>query len=146
MIIRPARPEDRDALAQMRNALWPDGSVEEHAQEVDAILGGTWAGVYPYVILVAEGEGFAEVTLRSYADGCDPAKPVGYLEGWYVVEGKRGRGIGAALMRAAEDWARAQGCIEMASDTWITNEGSQRAHEALGYEEVDRVVTYRRKL
>ena len=30
-------------------------------------------------------------------------------------------------MRAAEQWTRMQGCIEMASDTWIDDERSQRA-------------------
>jgi aminoglycoside 6'-N-acetyltransferase I len=34
----------------------------------------------------------------------------------------------------------------MASDTWIDNEGSQRAHEALGYEVVDHCVHYRKRL
>ena len=147
--IRSAQSSDREPLARMRHALWPDGSIEEHTSELDVFFAGGWPGAYPYAILVAEGaelEGFAEVNVRSYADGCDPAHAVGYLEGWFVVEEKRGRGIGAALLRAAEDWARAQGCVEMASDTWITNEGSQRAHEALGYEEVDRVVVYRKTL
>jgi aminoglycoside 6'-N-acetyltransferase I len=71
---------------------------------------------------------------------------VGFLEGWYVAETHRRRGVGAALLRAAEDWAREQGCTEMASDTWLDNEGSQRAHEALGFEEVDRCVNYRKSL
>jgi hypothetical protein len=34
----------------------------------------------------------------------------------------------------------------MASDTWQDNEPSQRAHESLGYEVVDRVVTFRKSL
>jgi len=131
----------------MRHALWPDGSVEEHAKEIAAIVAGERVGVYPYVILVAEGGvGFAEVTLRSRADGCDPLQPVGYLEGWYVDEAHRRRGVGAALLRAAEEWARSQGCVEMASDTWLDNDVSQRAHEALGFELVDRVVNYKKRL
>ena len=43
-------------------------------------------------------------------------------------------------------WARLKGCREMASDTWIDHEGSQRAHEALGFEVVDRCVHYRKEL
>src|SRR5688572_4077484 len=46
--------------------------------------------------------------------------------------------------RAAEEWARGQGCTELASDTWIDNEVSQRAHAALGFELVDRCVNYRK--
>ena len=135
----------------MRAALWPDGSVEEHARELEEILAGAWSATYPYVVLVAETDdgrliGFADVTVRSRADGCDPKRAVGYLEGWFVVEDQRRRGVGAALMKAAEERVKTQGCVEMASDTWITNEGSQRAHEALGFEVVDRVVTYCKRL
>jgi aminoglycoside 6'-N-acetyltransferase I len=90
--------------------------------------------------------GFAEVDLRSHADGCDPARPVGYLEGWFVTEEYRGHGIGGRLLSAAEDWARSHGCVEMASDTWIDNEHSQRCHEGLGFEVVDRCVHYRKRL
>jgi aminoglycoside 6'-N-acetyltransferase I len=114
------------------------------------LVAKTLAG-FPCEVLVAEARdgklaGFAEVGMRSFADGCDPRRPVGYLEGWYVAEAWRGQGAGRALVEAAEAWARAQGCVEMASDTWIDNELSQRAHEALGYEEVDRCVNYRKRL
>jgi aminoglycoside 6'-N-acetyltransferase I len=34
----------------------------------------------------------------------------------------------------------------MASDTWIDREESQRAHEALGFEVVDRCVNYFKRL
>ena len=49
-------------------------------------------------------------------------------------------------MVAAEAWSREQGASELASDTWLDNAGSQRAHEALGFEVVDRCVNYRKPL
>jgi len=105
----------------------------------------------PLVILVAEwGDGtlagFLEAGLRSYADGCDASHPVGYVEGWYVAKKWRRQGVGKELLGAAEDWARAQGCIEMASDTKIDNQASQRTHEALGFEVAERSVLYRKRL
>ena len=104
----------------------------------------------PLAILVAETRGglagFLEIDLRSHADGCNPSRPVGYVEGWFVAQEYRRQGIGARLLGAAEDWARSLGCVEMASDTWIDNEGSQRAHEAMGFEVVDRCVHYRKNL
>lgn len=90
--------------------------------------------------------GFLEVDLRSHADGCNPSQPVGYIEGWYVAVDHRHRGVGRKLLVRAEDWARSQRCVEIASDAIIDNELSQRAHEALGYEVVDRCVHYRKRL
>lgn len=149
--VRVAQPSDSGQLALLRHALWPEGSVTEHQAEVEAMLAGTWSAVYPYLILVAETEGssligFAEVTLRSMANGCDPSRPVGYLEGWFVSDQYRRQGIGGELLSAAENWARAQGCVEMASDTWIDNDLAQKAHEAYGFQVVDRCVNYKKKL
>jgi aminoglycoside 6'-N-acetyltransferase I len=132
-------------------ALWPKSPAEEHARELTAILEGNAPVTMPLVILVAEASdgtlvGFLEADLRSHADGCNPVRPVGYVEGWYIAEGHRKQGIGRKLLAAAEDWARGHGCVEMASDTWIDNEVSQQVHEALGYEVVDRCVHYRKTL
>ena len=94
MTLRSARKDDRDALAQMRCALWPDGSVEEFAGEVEQMLAGTFSPL-PYTILIAESDdvlaGFIEVSLRSHVDGCS-THPVGYIEGWFVHESHRGTG------------------------------------------------------
>ena len=149
--VRQAQPSDRIELAKMRTLLWPDAIPEEHLKELDDALHNRMAGTLPGVILVSQDEvgtltGFLEVGLRSHADGCNPAQPVGYVEGWFVQEAFRNRGVGTELMRAAEDWARSLGCIEMASDALIDNEGSQSAHEALGFEVVDRCVHFRKGL
>ena len=149
--IRLARKSDRDQLLRMREALWPNAPAGDHARELDLTLDGKAPVTLPLIILVAEtiyGDlvGFLEADLRSHADGCDPQRPVGYVEGWYVVENSRNRGVARKLLAAAEDWARSQGCVEMASDTWIDNEVSQRVHESLGYEVVDRCVHYRKTL
>jgi aminoglycoside 6'-N-acetyltransferase I len=149
--VRPAQLSDLDQLARLRAALWPEPSAEEHARELEPILQGNAPGTLPDMNLVAaanEGQlvGFLEAGLRSHADGCNPSRPVGYIEGWYVVESFRHRGIGKHLLAAAEEWARSRQCVEMASDTWIDNELSQHVHEALGYEVVDRCVHYRKGL
>jgi aminoglycoside 6'-N-acetyltransferase I len=153
MRIRPAQVADLDQLAHLCEALWPSSPAEAHAQELRLILGGNAARVLtmPIEIFVADASdgtllGFVEVDLRSHADGCNPSKPVGYIEGWYIAEDHRQRGIGKKLLKKAEDWARNHRCAEIASDALINNEVSQRAHEALGYEVVDRCVHYRKRL
>lgn len=149
--VRTAQVSDREQLVCLREALWPTSSAEEHAAELTLILEGKAPVTMPLIILVAEAEdgvvaGFLEIDLRSHADGCNPSRPVGYVEGWYVAEKYRQQGVGRKLLAVAEDWARGQGCVEIASDTWIDNEVSQRVHEALGYEVVDRCVHYRKAL
>lgn len=150
-IVRAARESDRRVVAEMQVLLWPITLVEENEKEIAEILSSGACGILPAAILVATAEddapiGFVQVGLRSHADGCDPAHPVGYIEAWFVFAALRRRGVGKALIGAAEDWARGQGCVEMASDALIENEVSQRAQVALGFEVVDRCVTFRKHL
>lgn len=149
--IRSARTTDSARLASLFHGLWPSASVDEHEKEIRSILDGTARLTMPIALLVAEVEpdsviGFVEVDLRSHADGCDPAQPVGYVEGWYVDEAYRRSGVGARLIAAAEEWASGFDCVEMGSDAVIYNYVSLRAHEALGYEVVDRCVHFRKRL
>jgi aminoglycoside 6'-N-acetyltransferase I len=145
--VRQAETSDQYQLSEMRELLWPDSSMEDHRREVEAILRTGKYGTLPMAIMVSQGEdgaltGFLEVGLRSHADGCDPAQPVGFIEGWFVRESFRNHGIGRELMRSAEAWARSHGCREIASDTWIDDQRSQRTHQALGFEVVDRCVHF----
>ena len=148
--LRLGAPADAEIVGRLFLALWSDGTLDEHRAEAALILAGTPPSTLPLLVFVAEANGkvvgFIEVGLRSHADGCDARRPVGFIEGWYVEPEQRGMGVGRALMQAAEAWARAQGCRELASDTWVDHEPSQRAHEALGFEVVDRCVNFKKAL
>ena len=143
---RPGRPADAPAWCCLRQALWP-GEPNEHEEEIAQFFAGLTDE--PQVVIVAEREGeilgFAEVSLRAYAEGCS-SSPVGYLEGWYVVPEARRQGVGRALVRAAELWAREKGCTEFASDTELENTLSAEAHRALGFEEAGIVRCFRKRL
>lgn len=130
----------------MHYALWPEGSLAEHEADIRAQL----VNDAPYVTFVSERadgglQGFVEVSVRAYAEGCSTDR-VGYVEGWYVDEDVRLQGIGRKLIEAAEGWAISKGCTEMASDVLLDNQSSQQAHERLGYEEVERIVCYKKSL
>ena len=84
-----------------------------------------------------------ELSLRPFADGC-ASSPIPYVEGWYVELASRRRGLGRALMDAAVAWARERGYWEIASDTLIENSEGNNAHRALGFEEVERAIRFRR--
>jgi aminoglycoside 6'-N-acetyltransferase I len=85
--------------------------------------------------------GFIEIRLRDCAESAN-SSPVAYIEGWFVLAECRRQGVGKALVEAAENWALASGCTEMASDTQIENTLSIAAHERLGYKQVERLVCF----
>ena len=143
--IRKVRVEDKPEWLQMRLALWADLPPEAHSTKMVAILSDPMQPVFVAVRENGRLCGFLETGTRGYAEGCQTS-PVGYIEGWYVDADMRGQGIGTALVRAAEAWAREQGLVEMASDTWLDNQGSIHAHLKLGYEETVRLIHFKKKL
>lgn len=143
--VRLATSADVEAWSALRTQLWPQLDAHEHAVEAVQWIADPTTDCLLAVAPDGHLLGFVEVGLRDYAEGCETS-PVGYVEGWFVAPHARRRGVGRALMRAAEDWARAKGCAEIASDTEVHNVESQEAHERLGYERVETIVVYRRSL
>src|SRR5512134_3693370 len=145
LLIRPVEPSDATAWARMRTALWPDDS-ESHAADIARFF-SPQRNEPLEVLLACSGSGsplgLVELSIRPHAAGCTSDR-VAFVEGWYVEPAHRGRGVGAALMRAAEEWGRANRCTELGSDTQLGNESSIGAHKALGFKEVERLVAFRK--
>lgn len=144
IIVRRVTAEDRGEWFKMRKGIWPEAPDNYLIFDMDEILAGD---KYVVFMVFVEGHpaGMIEARLRDYGEGCETS-PVGYIEGWFVHPEFRGKGIAGVLAGAAEDWARGKGCTEMASDTWLDNEASIRAHVKSGYFEVERLVHFMKKL
>lgn len=146
MSIRPVEARDYSEWLRLRCALWPEVQPGALSTELEEMLdpGGNVAA---FVCDRPGGglQGLVETSIRSYAEGCE-SNHVGYVEAWYVDVDVRRRGLGAALIRAAEDWARGRGCTEMASDTEISNHLGKQAHLALGFSQVERIICFAKKL
>jgi aminoglycoside 6'-N-acetyltransferase I len=141
--IRQMTDADLAAWAEMRCALWPEDSEAAHRAAIAKLLGrgNAWG-------LVAETEagtavGFAEVALRPYANGCE-SEPVPFLEGIWVREAFRRRGVAARLLAHIERFLALHGYREIGSDTPLDNVSSQAAHRAWGFSETERVVYFRK--
>jgi len=131
----------------MREALWPS-APGKHAGEVDRYFAGKLRE--PIEVLLAfddQGEalGFIELSIRAYAEGF-VTDHVAFVEGWYVEPAVRGQGVGAALIGAAETWARAQGCTELGSDAEADDVSSSAAHRAVGFIETAVVRCFKKSL
>jgi aminoglycoside 6'-N-acetyltransferase I len=146
--IRHARPDDARSWATLRNALWPDQPLQELLEEAETFFSTEDARLASVLVADKSGEGlvgFAELSLRPYAEDCRTS-PVAFLEGWYVTPSMRRQGVGRALVRAAEDWGRAQGCREFGSDTQFDNSTSIAAHLALGFDDAGALRSFRKDL
>jgi aminoglycoside 6'-N-acetyltransferase I len=143
--IRRAQSADRVEHARMRAALWPDADAADLADELEEFLSDP-----DQVAFVAERDdqrlcGFAEASVRKSANGVDEA-PCAFLEGWWVDEDVRRSGVGRALVAAVEAWAKGRGFTELGSDALLDNTLSHHAHAALGFEERERVIYFRKRL
>ena len=143
--MKKATLNDLDAVVTLALELWSHHSVKELATEFAATLARQDAAVF-----LAEEDGaavgFAQCQLRrDYVEGTSTS-PVGYLEGIFVCEPCRHRGIAGQLLAACENWAKEQGCAEFASDCQLTNTQSLHFHLALGFREANRVICFTKKL
>lgn len=133
----------------MRSCLYPGCPPEEIDEWFRAERDGGTHVVGVAVLVAARSDGrlggFVEIGSRTYAEGCT-STPVAFLEGWYVDPDLRRQGLGRALVRAAEQWALEHGFTEIASDTELENDASLAAHLALGFEEVERQICFRKRL
>ncbi len=126
--IRHVEPRDATEWIAMRAALWPDQDLPSLTLDVDRFFADPHdePGAMVEAVLVAEAlgtspvlVGFAELSRRLYAEGCDTS-PVAFLEGWYVAPDRRRQGIGRALVAAAEAWGRELGCQNLHPMHWRT--------------------------
>ncbi len=143
--IREAEETDRAEWKRMRKTLWPECTADRHAFEIDLVLSSNG------IALLAELSqsslvGFAEISIRSDHVEGTRVSPVPYLEAWYVEPNYRGKGIGRALIKAAEDFSLQKGYSELASDTGVNDKASIEIHKKIGFKEVGRSVHFVKSL
>ena len=144
--VRPLRETDLNEWLRLRRLLWDENENEDHRSEMLDIIRHPESQL---VLVADDGSGkligFLEASIRPFVEDCE-TDHVGYLEGWFVESEHRRKGIGRELVVAAEQWARQNGCTEMASDAEVGNERSIAAHANLGYKETSRLVHLRKEL
>jgi aminoglycoside 6'-N-acetyltransferase I len=126
--------------------LWPDYTVEEMQGDLVKILQSPREEQF----LVRDSDGkaiaFMNLSLRyEYVPGASQS-PVAFVEGIYVQDEYQNQGIGTYLIRYAEQWALAQGCTQLASDALLENTGSYQFHTKVGFQEVEKVVSFIKQL
>ena len=145
MKTRKANIRDLERVTDLALNLWPGHEREEMIGDMLRYISGPETAAY----LAEEDEaaiGLALCSLRhDYVEGTE-GSPVGYLEGIYVDENRRGQGMARALLSAAQGWAKDMGCREFASDCELENEQSLKFHLACGFEEANRIICFVKEL
>lgn len=144
-MISKACLSEKQSVSALALSLWPEHEKQELETEMEAYLKKEDAAVF---MVYKDGfpAGFAICQLRrDYVEGTKTS-PVGYLEGLFVEKPFRGKGYGARLLNACEIWAKEQGCTEFASDCELSNTKSFAFHMKTGFKEVNRTVSFIKKL
>ena len=144
-MIKQAKPGDTIPLAELAMKLWKGHSSKELAKMFDDLISCDNAVCF---LQYVDGKaiGFAQCQLRhEYVEGTH-SSPVGYLEGIFVENAYRRHGYAEALLRACEAWAKEKHCTEFASDCELENDESLHFHTAMGFEEANRIICFRKDI
>lgn len=144
-MIRRAKVEDARIVAELAIKMWDSHTIEELGQDFENIIANKESAVFIYLV-DNQSVGFAQCQLRhDYVEGTE-SSPVGYLEGIFVEEEFRHKGYAKQLLKECEKWAKEQGCTEFASDCELGNDASLAFHTKMGFEEVNRVICFAKRL
>ena len=144
-MIRRANSKDSRVLAEMAVQMWSSHTVDELEAGFVEALSNENAALF-FKCLDDLPVGFAQCGLRTdYVEGTNTS-PVGYLEGVFVKADYRNRGYAKELLSACEKWAKYMGCTEFASDCELDNVGSLKFHLALGFDETNRIICFKKNI
>lgn len=144
-MVQRATKDDSRVLAEMAVQMWGSHTVDElEAEFIEGI--NNEKAVFFIKYSNGQAVGFAQCGLRTdYVEGTK-STPVGYLEGIFVKEDHRNKGYAKELLFASEKWAKDMGCREFASDCELDNVNSLKFHLAVGFDEANRIICFRKNI
>lgn len=144
-MIKKAKKKDSKVLGKMAMKIWEDNNLYDLVKEFEEFADDpNMASFIKYVD--DKPVGFANVSIRyDYVEGCETS-PVGYLEGIFVEDEYRKNNYARDLVKACETWVKDKRIKEFASDCTLTNKDSLAFHLAIGFEEVNRIICFKKEL
>ncbi|WP_127557372.1 GNAT family N-acetyltransferase [Nioella ostreopsis] len=130
-MIRPARPEDAEAIAAIWNRIIRDTAATFTTEEKDPSAIADAMGTQPFWVALENGAILGFATYSQFRGGPGYARTMEHSV--HVAKGSEGRGIGRALIAVLEDHARAQGIHSLIAGISGENPAGIAFHAALGY-------------
>ena len=140
--IRPAAPEDIAALADLSTQLGYPAEAETIGVRLTLVREQRTGEVFVAVDRASVVVGWTHVVPRLHVE----EEPFAELAGLVVGDGARGRGVGALLLHAAEDWAREQGYPRLRVRSNVLRERAHGFYRREGYVERKRQVVFEKPL
>ena len=143
-MVKKIKSDELDIAAELAACVW-HCSKEDLLDDFKAIINNEDV---VFFLKYSEGMavGFAQCKIRhDYVEGTQ-SSPVGYLEGIFVKAEYRNKGYAKELLFACEQWAKAQGCSEFASDCELKNKDSLLFHLKTGFIEANRIICFKKDL
>ncbi len=141
MTIRPASRDDAAALAALSDQLGYPASAEEIASRLAALRERP-----EHEVLCAEQGGVVLGWVHVFGARILVAAPFAEIGGLVVDADRRGRGVGAALLRAAEAWAAARGYVHLRVRSNVVRTEAHRFYERRGYERAKQQAVFVKRL
>ena len=140
MNIRPATAADLAAVLALVPRLAATGSPpgrdakQIEASDTESVTRALQQPAADEVLLVAEDAGglLGLIHVKTVVDYFTQ-QPIAHVSDVVVAASAEGRGIGKALMDAAEDWARGQGYAMVQLHVLVDNARARSMYERLGY-------------
>ncbi|WP_231574741.1 GNAT family N-acetyltransferase [Paenibacillus sp. FSL R7-0273] len=130
--IREALPQDAGALEALYRQLLPDHSdIRVSPDRLSAIRTNPDSFLLVYEI---QGEIVATVHLHLCMDALCSDRPFAVIERVVTASHVRGQGLGAILMRHAEETAKSRGAIKVMLSSNARRADAHRFYEHLGYD------------
>jgi len=137
--VRRAQPDDAEAIAALMGQLGYDVPAPAVTARLQRL------GERRDVFVATDGErvvGWAALSIdEAFVEGFGA-----FLEGFVVDEAVRSRGIGVALLEAAEARARERGCGEIRVQSNVLRERAHSFYERNGYSKVKAQYQLRKTL
>ena len=137
-MIRTARLEDAPSIAVLATQLGYPTSAEQAEARLRDVLNRSYGAV-----LVAEGEDGTAIGWAHVAGAWRVENdPFAEIVAMVVDEGHRSRGIGAALVEAAVDWASRNGFGSVRVRSNVVRERTHAFYERLGFRRTKTQVVF----
>jgi GNAT superfamily N-acetyltransferase len=133
LLIREALPSDAAAIAPLATQLDYPSNEQDIRRRLAEVQG---------ITLVAEWEARIVAWIHVDVTRSIAHDPFPEVHGVVVDESHRGQGTGEALLRAAMEWARAQGFTKLRLRTNVIRKDAHRFYERLGFVEKKQQKVY----